>query len=106
MHRTRCPVSAVCWTWWIRWCTRRRSRTCGSVREGTRNLSTNYLALFCRVGTVYQRDGGHCPPYKTCRYLMPQTHTNTLTLTTNQEEAILLFGPRDQYLKLIRDALG
>src|SRR5947209_5812632 len=37
---------------------------------------------------------------------MPQTHTNTLTLTTNQDEAILLYGPRDQYLKLIRDALG
>ena len=33
-------------------------------------------------------------------------HTNTLTLTTNQDEAILLYGPRDQYLKLIRDALG
>ena len=37
---------------------------------------------------------------------MPQTHTNTLTLTINQDEAILLFGPRDQYLRLIRDALG
>jgi phosphate starvation-inducible PhoH-like protein len=37
---------------------------------------------------------------------MAQTHTNTLSLTTNQDEAILLYGPRDQYLKLIRDALG
>jgi phosphate starvation-inducible protein PhoH and related proteins len=37
---------------------------------------------------------------------MAATHTNTLTLTTNQDEAVLLYGPRDQYLKLIRDALG
>ncbi|MCC6418701.1 MAG: PhoH family protein [Gemmataceae bacterium] len=34
-------------------------------------------------------------------------HTNTLTLTlTDQEEAVLLYGPRDQFLKLIRDALS
>ncbi len=37
---------------------------------------------------------------------MAPTHTNTLTLTTNQDEAVLLYGPRDQYLKLMRDALG
>jgi phosphate starvation-inducible PhoH-like protein len=35
------------------------------------------------------------------------THTNTLTLTlTDQDEAVLLYGPRDQFLKLIRDALS
>ncbi len=34
-------------------------------------------------------------------------HTNTLTLTlTDQDEAVLLYGPRDQFLKLIRDALS
>src|SRR5262245_61596540 len=34
-------------------------------------------------------------------------HTNTLTLTLDdQDEAVLLYGPRDQYLKLIRDALA
>ncbi|HYT94333.1 MAG TPA: PhoH family protein [Gemmataceae bacterium] len=35
------------------------------------------------------------------------THSNTLTLTlADRDEAVLLYGPRDQFLKLIRDALG
>lgn len=33
------------------------------------------------------------------------SHTRTLTLD-NREEAIILFGPRDAYLRTIRDALG
>ena len=36
---------------------------------------------------------------------MPDTSTRTLTLD-NREEAIILFGPRDQFLRTIRDALG
>ena len=35
------------------------------------------------------------------------THSNTLTLTlADRDEAVLLYGPRDTFLKLIRDALG
>src|SRR6266542_2081216 len=35
------------------------------------------------------------------------THSNTLTLTlADRDEAVLLYGPRDQFLKLIRDALN
>ncbi|MDB5308496.1 MAG: PhoH family protein [Gemmataceae bacterium] len=35
----------------------------------------------------------------------PTTPTRTLTLDS-REEAVILFGPRDQYLRTIRDALG
>src|SRR5260221_8029282 len=38
---------------------------------------------------------------------MPDATTSTRTLTLDsREEAIILFGPRDQYLRTIRDALG
>jgi phosphate starvation-inducible PhoH-like protein len=38
---------------------------------------------------------------------MATVHQTTITLTLDsQEEAVLLFGSRDQYLRLIRDALG
>src|SRR4051812_5793414 len=34
-------------------------------------------------------------------------HANTLTLTlADRDEAVLLYGPRDTFLKLIRDALA
>ena len=36
---------------------------------------------------------------------MPDTVSRSLSLDS-RDEAILLFGNRDQYLKLIRDALG
>jgi len=44
---------------------------------------------------------------KTCgepELLMPET-TRNLTLDS-REEAVILFGPRDQYLRMIRDTLG
>src|SRR3989442_7090720 len=38
---------------------------------------------------------------------MPDATTSTRTLTLDsREEAIILFGPRDQFLRTIRDALG
>ena len=35
----------------------------------------------------------------------PQTVSRTITLDS-REEAVILFGPRDQYLRMIRDGVG